>query len=286
MLTVGVSSTLYLNLTMDQIVEKLAEYGFSSIEVWADVPQKWSGNFDEEEQRKLADTLESFGFQSSIHAPIWDMNLASHITGFRNLSINQIKWSMDLARKLGSKLIVLHPGHMPPYGSIASLREKGKMNFIDSLQNLIDYSLETGVPIGLENLPLDLSFCYTVEHLIEYVDSFENLNVTLDIPHAYMIEKFLQNLDPKKKSTTPEERIAAAIIKLGKRIINIHLHDNDGSWDQHKVPGEGTINFKPIMKALKEINYSNLITLELNGTKDPDKTALQAKNVAEKLLKF
>jgi sugar phosphate isomerase/epimerase len=286
MLTVGVSSTLYLNLTLSQIVEKLAEYGYSSLEVWADVPQKWSEDFDKKEQRKLADTLESFGFQSSIHAPIWDINLASHITSFRNVSINQIKWSMDLAQNLGSKLMVLHPGHMPPYLSIAPLREKCKMNFVDSLQNLIDYSLETGVPIGLENIPLNLCFCYTLEHLIEYVNSFENLNVTLDIPHAYMIEKFLQLLEPQKASTSPEERIAEAVKKLGERIINIHLHDNDGSWDQHKVPGKGTINFKPIMKALKEINYNGLITLEIYGEKDPDKAALDAKNVWEKLLKF
>jgi sugar phosphate isomerase/epimerase len=286
MLTVGVSSTLYLNLTLPQIVEKLAEYGYSSLEVWADVPQKWSEDFDEKEQRKLADTLESFGFQSSIHAPIWDINIASHITNYRNVSINQIKWTMDLAQNLGSKLIVLHPGHMPPYPSVASLREKCKMNFLDSLQKLIDYSLETSVPIGLENIPLNLCFCYTVEHLIEYVNSFENLNVTLDVPHAYMIEKFLQGLEPKKRSTSPEERIAEAITKLGKRIINIHLHDNDGSWDQHKVPGEGIINFEPIMKALKEIKYNGLVTMEIYGAKDADKAALDGKRVSEKLLKF
>nr|MDO8082920.1 sugar phosphate isomerase/epimerase [Candidatus Freyarchaeota archaeon] len=286
MLTLGVSSTLYLNLTLNQIVEKLAEYGYSSIEVWADVPQKWSEDFDIKEQRKLADTLESFGFQSSIHAPIWDINLASHITSFRKVSINQIKWSMDLAQNLGSKLIALHPGHMPPYLFITSLREKGKMNFVDSLQILTDYSLETGIPIGLENIPLNLSFCYTVEHLIEYVNSFENLNVTLDIPHAYMIEKFLQLLESQKASTSPEERIAEGVKKLGKHIINIHLHDNDGSWDQHKVPGEGIINFKPIMKALKEIDYNGLITLEIYGAKDPDKASLDAKNSMEKLLKF
>jgi sugar phosphate isomerase/epimerase len=267
-------------------VEKLAEYGYSSLEIVADVPQKWSEDFDREEQRKLADTLESFGFQSSIHAPIWDINIASHITGFRNVSINQIKWSMDLAQNLGSKLIVLHPGHMPPFLFVASLREKGKMNFANSLKTLIDYSVETGVPLGLENLPLNLSFCYTLEHLIEYVNRFENLHVTLDVAHAYLIEKFLQLTEPSKASPFPEERIAEAIIKLGKRIINVHLHDNDGSFDQHRVPGEGTINFKPIMKALKEIKYDNLLTLEIYGSKDPDKAAQDAKNTTEKLLKL
>ena len=284
MATIGLSSTQFLNLSLSRIVEKLANYGYSSIEVWADVPQKWSGNFSEREQRELRETLESFGFESSVHAPIWDINLASHIAGFRRVSIAQVKWSMDLARNLGSRLVTLHPGHMPPYPFIPSLRESGKKNFLDSLQTLLDYSAETGVPIGLENLPLGLSFCYTLDELIDYVNSFENLRVTLDVPHAYVIGKFLQLVDKKKAATPPEDEIAEAIRKLGNRIINIHLHDNDGSWDQHKVPGEGTIDFKPIVEAMKEINYNHLITLEIWGSKDPDKTAMRAINVVKELL--
>lgn len=284
MATIGLSSTQFLNLSLSRIVEKLANYGYSSIEVWADVPQKWSGNCSEREQRELRETLESFGFESSVHAPIWDINLASHIAGFRRVSIAQVKWSMDLARNLGSRLVTLHPGHMPPYPFISSLRESGKKNFLDSLQTLLDYSAETGVPIGLENLPLGLSFCYTLDELIDYVNSFENLRVTLDVPHAYVIGKFLQLIDKKKAATPPEDEIAEAIRKLGNRIINIHLHDNDGSWDQHKVPGEGTIDFKPIVEAMKEINYNHLITLEIWGSKDPDKTAMRAINVVKELL--
>jgi len=191
---------------------------------------------------------------------------------------------MDLARNLGSRLVTLHPGHMPPYPFIPSLRESGKKNFLDSLQTLLDYSAETGVPIGLENLPLGLSFCYTLDELIDYVNSFENLRVTLDVPHAYIIGKFLQLVDKKKAATPPEDEIAEAIRKLGNRIINIHLHDNDGSWDQHKVPGEGAINFKPIVEAMKEINYNHLITLEIWGSKDPDRMAMRAINVVKELL--
>ncbi|MFB0559823.1 MAG: sugar phosphate isomerase/epimerase family protein [Candidatus Lokiarchaeia archaeon] len=284
MSAIGVSSTLFLTLTLEEIVKKTADYGYSSIEIWADLPQKWSGDFNEKEQRKLADTLDSFGFQSSIHAPIWDVNTASHITNFRKESINQIKWTMHLAQNLGSKLITLHPGHMPPYPFMTSIRERGKRNFLDSLQNLIDYSLETGVLIGLENVPISLSFCYTLEDLIEYVNNFENLNVTLDIAHAYIVEKYLEFFDPRRASVSPESRIVETIRKIGKRLINIHLHDNDGSFDAHKIPGEGTINFKPIMEALKEINYNGLIALEIWGSKDPDGAALKAKNATEKML--
>ncbi|MEM2958817.1 MAG: sugar phosphate isomerase/epimerase [Candidatus Jordarchaeaceae archaeon] len=286
MVPVGFSSTLFLDLSLEKIVEKSAEYGYSSIEIWADVPQKWSGDFEEKEQQKLADILDSFGFQSSIHAPIWDINIASHITNFRKESVNQVKWSMDLARKLGSRLITLHPGHMPPYPFILSLRESGKRNFLESLQTLMDYSLETGVLIGLENIPISISYCFTLEDLLEYVTNFENVNVTLDIAHAYIVSKYLELQDPARSSIPPENRVAETIRKLGKRLINIHLHDNDGTFDAHKIPGEGKINFKPIMDALKKINYGGLITLEVWGSKDPHAAALEAKKATENLLKI
>jgi len=286
MMPVGFSSTLFLDLSLERIVEKSAEYGYSSIEIWADVPQKWSGDFEEKEQQKLADTLDSFGFQSSIHAPIWDINIASHITNFRRESVNQVKWSMDLARKLGSRLITLHPGHMPPYPFIPSLREKGKRNFLESLHILVDYSLETGVLIGLENIPINISYCFTLEDLLEYVTNFENVNVTLDIAHAYIVSKYLELQDPTRSAIPPENRIAETIKKLGKRLINIHLHDNDGTFDAHKIPGEGKINFKPVMDVLKKTNYNGLITLEVWGSKDPEMAALEAKKAMENLLKI
>ena len=43
----------------------------------------------------------------------------------------------------------------------------------------------------------------------------------------------------------------------------MHLHDNDKSDDLHLIPFDGTIEWEPVIKRLKECNYNGPVTLEL-----------------------
>ena len=47
------------------------------------------------------------------------------------------------------------------------------------------------------------------------------------------------------------------------KIIHIHWHDNHGRKDEHLPIGEGLIDHKEAVKALKGINYDRTITLEV-----------------------
>jgi len=46
---------------------------------------------------------------------------------------------------------------------------------------------------------------------------------------------------------------------------HIHLSDNDGSFDNHEALGKGTINFDNLLKNLKNINYSGVLTVEVKN---------------------
>ena len=60
-----------------------------------------------------------------------------------------------------------------------------------------------------------------------------------------------------------EDTSAVDMVKtLGKRIKALHLHDNDKHKDSHMPPFSMTIDYKPIIKALKEIGYDGYFTLE------------------------
>ena len=48
-----------------------------------------------------------------------------------------------------------------------------------------------------------------------------------------------------------------------ERIFAVHLHDNDKTDDLHLLPFEGTIDWKYVIKKLKECNYNGPVTLEL-----------------------
>ena len=51
---------------------------------------------------------------------------------------------------------------------------------------------------------------------------------------------------------------------LGHRIQALHIHDNDGRYDSHQIPGSMTIDFDAILHALKAVDYKGYFTLEAN----------------------
>ena len=48
----------------------------------------------------------------------------------------------------------------------------------------------------------------------------------------------------------------------GSRLMALHLHDNDESQDQHRIPGEGTIDWALLCKKLKATRYTGAVALE------------------------
>ena len=49
---------------------------------------------------------------------------------------------------------------------------------------------------------------------------------------------------------------------LGEKLQALHIHDNDKRHDSHQIPYSMDIDFKAVIKALKEINYRGYFTLE------------------------
>lgn len=54
-------------------------------------------------------------------------------------------------------------------------------------------------------------------------------------------------------------------VKYGSKLKALHLHDNDGSDDQHMLPGEGSVDWETFALKLCRIGYSGNITLEVRN---------------------
>ena len=55
-----------------------------------------------------------------------------------------------------------------------------------------------------------------------------------------------------------------AIRMIGESLIALHLHDNNGLTDQHKIPLTGSIDWKDVFDALDEIGYNGVYNLEIS----------------------
>ncbi len=66
------------------------------------------------------------------------------------------------------------------------------------------------------------------------------------------------------------EHIDLVIPKLKKRLLYVHLADNDGTYSYHLPAGRGKIDFLGVFHSLKEIGYDSFVNVDYGGV-HPDK---------------
>ena len=70
-------------------------------------------------------------------------------------------------------------------------------------------------------------------------------------------------LDTGHQSAFSRTSLTAWLDSLGQYLGQLHLHDNNGKFDDHLAMGKGKINFEAFFKALKAIKIAPpVITLE------------------------
>lgn len=63
------------------------------------------------------------------------------------------------------------------------------------------------------------------------------------------------------------------VARMGKRLAHVHVHDNDGTADQHRPPGQGTIDFDALFDAFDQHLDRVTVSLELEA---PDEVKLES----------
>ena len=155
-------------------------------------------------------------------------------TELGNSLIDNYKKDLDAMKKNNISLVVMHLTYFDPPG----ISELG----LNRIREITNYAKKLNILVAFENTA-------TSEGYLEYVlDNINDDNVGLcyDVGHNHAHLNDRLNLDLYKN-----------------RIFAVHLHDNDSSGDQHKIPFDGTIDWKYNVKKLKENGYNGPITLEL-----------------------
>ncbi len=174
-------------------------------------------------------------------------------------SLDILKRAIECTAEAGGKICIIHPNNND------SAEENAGMYF-----ELLPFAKSCGVKIATENMwnwnkekdEACSAACSDPKSFTAHLDAVNDpyLVACLDIGHAEM----------KGLGTSAVEMISA----LGDRLQALHIHDNDKWHDSHMTPFTMQIDFKPIVAALKKINYSGIFTLEvdncLNNVSDAD----------------
>ncbi len=170
-------------------------------------------------------------------------------------TIDGIKADTDFAVALGTRDVLLWEGRAPERSSEAEWLDRLLPRSVEMFQDVIAY----GKPIGARYLvePHPFTVGMSDKFLARLCDSLDGscFGVTYDFCH-YGVGR-------------PNDYISA-VHNLGHRIKHLHFSDSDQqSSELHFPPGQGRMDIRGVLHALKEIGYKGSAALDLYGYPTP-----------------
>jgi len=241
----GVSASMttdYASSTEDPrpYLRRIAEAGFTHVH-WC---QQWNTPYlyAEEEVDLLRALLAELGLRLlDLHGLVRDpLYFAAAGRGAREEGLALVANRIRMAARLGSDTIILHPPE--PKGHDWAAIWDGVRRFIDSL---VEVAAPLGVRLAMENL--QTADTWEMIHRLLGLYDARAVGLCYDSGHGNMVPGSLDRLE-----------------ELRGRLFSVHLHDNDGSADQHRLPFTGTVDWDRLSAILAGSSYDRSISLESN----------------------
>jgi sugar phosphate isomerase/epimerase len=185
--------------------------------------------------------------------PLLKADVAAADAAARGEDIRRLLVHFALAARLGVKQVVVHPGGGRGITSRSEWQRVRAAN-VESFRRLGDEAAGLGLTIGIENM-MRRGFAspFEMQELLAAI-GHPAVKFTFDSSHA----------------NAAGFNLADYVVEMGGSLVALHLSDNDGSGDQHRVPGSGTIDWAALMAALRRVGYAGLLNLEIPGERHPD----------------
>lgn len=171
--------------------------------------------------------------------------LISNNADDRSRRIDFLKRTIDIAAILNAPIVSLWSGAKDTDTS----DDEAMTRLIDGCCIVLDYAAARNIRLAFEPEP---------GMLIDTMDRFRQLHSAINHP-AFGLTLDLGHIHCQRDGT-PEDRIR----EFGDVLWNIHIEDMRRDVHDHLPIGEGDMNFPPIFKALKDIDYTGPVNVELS----------------------
>ena len=298
----GLSTFVFLPERLDtSLLEALRRAGAETIEIvaarhhfdYTDRPTlrdlgRWfgdTGTLASLDQPRFADTHWSRHVSHSLH-------LLDPDKGRRIAAMDETKRALEAAEHIPFRSLTLYLGQPNDPWDDRTLDLS-----LTTIEHLKAFAAPLGVQLLLENIDNDIT---TPAHLLEILRTghFNTVGITLDLGHAHLessrhrtaeaiaathqTDHTSSSRDTRRQTTTADTGSAAsvttaavpssaasidhALTLLTPRLVQLHLHDNDGTRDTHLAPGildSGGINWSHLTPRLAQLPEAVLAILEL-----------------------
>jgi sugar phosphate isomerase/epimerase len=250
-------TSYFIESTPEQALDLLAGRDWRTVELSCEHSQAL---LDRGDVHTVGRELRRFADELGMSVPQGHLKLRANIANpdaaARREEVDELKHWLDLYAALGIGAAVLHPGgwRMLEPGPIPP--DAFALN-IESLHELRNHAAGTGVVLCLENG----GRAGEILRLIEAAGP-EGLAICCDTGHLSVV-----------RAQSPAEGQSAAdfIAEAGALLRAVHLADNDGSADQHRMPfAGGAVDWQGVARALAALDFGGPLNYEVPGeTKCP-----------------
>ena len=216
-------------------IEWIGKNGFDFLDLFLEEDQAVPGKIDVEKVKELLHRYElGIVGHTACYLPI-----GSPVKSLREAAAREVIRYFEVFSKLNVRLVTIHANW--PRGMFSA--KEGIKFQTETLGQLVERAGKYRLKLMYEpiNTPQD-----TVRNVSKILNEVPELFLHIDIGHA--------NLFGKK----PEDFIKT----FHTRLKHVHVHDNNAGKDLHLPVGCGTIDWKRVIRLLKEY-YDETITLEV-----------------------
>lgn len=184
----------------------------------------------------------------TLHAPFMDLNPGAVDPMIKSATQLRFRQIMNVADILRPRSVVFHAGY--DRWRYAGRTDIWLDSSIETWEKVIKDAAKLGLKVAVENV-----FDEDPEALRMLIERINNpqFGFCFDVGHFNLFSK------------VPMEQWFDA---LGRRIVQLHLHDNDGREDSHWAVGKGAIDFKRFFGLLKASGSRPIYTIEAHDKDD------------------
>lgn len=190
----------------------------------------------------IASIFQQEGLSVSLHGPFYDLVPGGMDKKLLKASRDRLRQTFDLIPVFEPISMVCHSGY-------------DRKRYHEVQNEWLETALETWKPLAkdLENSGTSL----VIENVYE-----KTPRMLLGLIKGLKTEKVGFCFDTGHMNVFSETKTEGWLKALGPFLRQLHLHDNDGIWDDHRAIGTGNIDFEVLFKYVEENDLKPVITLE------------------------